>query len=353
MRIAVYTIALNEINHVERWATANKDADYLIVADTGSTDGTVEKLKELGVTVYDIRVKPWRFDDARNVALSLIPEDVDACISCDMDELMAPGWRVEFEKHWAPGTTKLRYNYVHSFDTEGNPLHSFMADKIHSRFGYRWQRPVHETVFPIGDEQIVTAPSVVMWHKQDAGKSRGQYLPLLEQCHKEFPNCSQTCYWLAREYFFAGQMEPAIEHFKKYLAMPEAGWADERSEAMKYLAQCLPHEKLKWLRMSAVESPTRREAWLNLADYYYAEADWPNLYAAAKEGLKMSNPSGSYLDYPHAWGGHLWDLAGLSAWNLGLREESFAYFAKAYEIEPENGRITNNFNFVKQALNKE
>lgn len=353
MKIAVYTIALNEIKFAERWATANKDADYLIVADTGSTDGTVEKLRELGVIVYSIKIKPWRFDDARNIALSLVPEDADVCISCDMDELMAPGWRVELEKHWVPGTTKLRYNYIHSFDADGNPLHGFMADKLHSRFGYRWQRPVHETIFATADEQIVTAPSVVMWHKQDPEKSRSQYLPLLEMCHKEFPNCSQTCYWLAREYYFNGLIEPAIDHFKKYLAMPEAGWADERSEAMKYLANCLPHEKLKWLRMSAVESPTRREAWMNLGDYYYAETDWPNLYAAAKEGLKQLHPSGSYLDYPHAWGGHLWDLAGLAAWNLGLKEESFDYFSKAHEIEPMNGRFASNLDFVKNALNKE
>lgn len=353
MKIAIYTIALNEIKHAERWAEANKDADYLIVADTGSTDGTIEKLRELGVTVFEVRVKPWRFDDARNVALSLVPEDADACISCDMDELMAPGWRVELEKHWVPGTTKLRYTYVHNFDENDQPIHSFMADKLHSRFGYRWQRPVHETVFPTGDEQIVTAPSVVMWQKQDTSKSRSQYLPLLEQCHKEFPNCSQTCYWLAREYFFNGMHDEAVIHFKKYLAMPEAGWADERSEAMKYLSQCLPHEKLKWLRMSATESPTRREAWLNLAEHYYGIADWTNLYASAKEGLKLVNPSGSYLDYPHAWGGILWDLAGLGAWNLGLHEESYELFKKGHETEPESGRFKSNFEFVKNHLNKE
>ena len=353
MRIAVYTIALNEIKFAERWATANKDADYLIVADTGSTDGTVERLKELGVTVFDIRVRPWRFDDARNIALSLVPEDADICVSCDMDELMAPGWRTELEKHWVPGTTKLRYSYVHSFDANDQPLHSFMADKLHSRFGYRWQRPVHETIFPTGQEQIVTAPSVIMWHKQDTEKSRGQYLPLLEMCHEEFPHCSQTCYWLAREYYFAGDGERAIEYFKKYLAMPEAGWSDERSEACKYLSLLLPHEKTKWLRMSVVESPTRREAWLNLADYYYGEADWINLYAASKEGLKLPNPSGSYLDYPHAWGGHLWDLAGLGAWNLGLKEESYNLFKKAHELEPNNQRITTNYTFVKNSLNKE
>jgi hypothetical protein len=40
LKIAVYTIALNESAHVERWANSAADADYRIVADTGSTDDT-------------------------------------------------------------------------------------------------------------------------------------------------------------------------------------------------------------------------------------------------------------------------------------------------------------------------
>lgn len=350
MKLAVYTISLNERHFVERWCDSVKEADYLVVADTGSTDGTVEALRERGVQVSVIKIKPWRFDDARNMALALVPEDVDVCISMDMDEMMAPGWREELEKHWLPGTTRLRYHYVHNFDANDQPLSQFLADKLHSRFGYRWKRAVHETIFPIGDEKTVVAPSVVMWHKQDPSKSRGQYLPLLETSYKEMPRDSQLCYWLAREYAWYNQPENAAEHFQKYLAMPESGWADERSEAMKWLAKCLPHEELKWLRLSSVESPTRREVWLNLAEYYYNNADWPNLYAAAKEGLKCVHKSNSYLDYSHAWGGRMYDLCGLGAWNLGLKDESLRMFEEAARLEPEDGRIKSNYEFVKSVL---
>src|SRR5580704_2285744 len=62
--VAVYTIALNEAAHAERWANSTVDADYRIVADTGSTDDTVERLTGAGVIVHSIAVRPWRFDVA-------------------------------------------------------------------------------------------------------------------------------------------------------------------------------------------------------------------------------------------------------------------------------------------------
>ena len=52
--IAVYTIAVNEAAHAERWAESAAEADYRIVADTGSTDDTVERLIRAGVTVHRI-----------------------------------------------------------------------------------------------------------------------------------------------------------------------------------------------------------------------------------------------------------------------------------------------------------
>ena len=42
MKIAVYTVALNEEQFVKRWYESAQDADYLLIADTGSTDKTKE-----------------------------------------------------------------------------------------------------------------------------------------------------------------------------------------------------------------------------------------------------------------------------------------------------------------------
>lgn len=348
MKTAIYTIALNELQFVDRWINSVKEADYLVVADTGSTDGTIKLLQSHGVNVHSISVKPWRFDDARNAALALIPADADVCISMDMDELMAPGWRAALERSWIPGTTRLRYTYVWSFDQEDRPLHSFMGDKCHSRHNYRWRRPVHETVFATGDETVVTAPEVIMWHKQDHSKSRGQYLPLLEQSHRENPTCHQTLFWLAREYAHTSNQEQAVAHFKKYLEF-EGSWHEERSESQRWLSKLLPHEKLFWLRSAIAAAPDKREAWIDMAEHYYQNQDWLQCLANATSAINISHKSNSYLETAEAWGSKPYDLAGIAAWNLGLKKKSVELITRAAELNPTDQRIRNNLELVKSS----
>lgn len=48
------------------------EADGIYVLDTGSEDGTAEKLRSLGAIVEKAEIKPFRFDKARNRSLELV-----------------------------------------------------------------------------------------------------------------------------------------------------------------------------------------------------------------------------------------------------------------------------------------
>src|ERR1700758_845125 len=98
MRVAVYSIAKNESKFVERWIASAKGADAIVVADTGSTDDTIRKLIIHGAAVHKITLDPWRFDHARNVALALVPGNIDICISLDLDEVLQQGWREAIDR---------------------------------------------------------------------------------------------------------------------------------------------------------------------------------------------------------------------------------------------------------------
>ena len=76
MKIAVYTIAKNEAKFVKPWYESAKEADYLLIADTGSTDDTVAVAQSLGIVCHTITVDPWRFDDARNASLAALPKEI-------------------------------------------------------------------------------------------------------------------------------------------------------------------------------------------------------------------------------------------------------------------------------------
>jgi len=324
MKIAVYTIALNEQAHVERWANSAREADYRIVADTGSSDDTVERLTAAGISVYRIAIRPWRFDDARNAALALVPSDADLCISLDMDEFLVPGWRDVVEDAAKRGATRLTYNYAFSYHQDGTPAIVYRRAKIHGRWGYRWKRLMHEEVRCVGPEEThIVVDALLIGQIQDIKKDRKTYLPLLEQAHAEDPTDSQICFWLARDLKFAGRNTESADKFIAYLALPASTWPDERAEAMRLLAQLQPEAARGWLHKAITEAPRRREVWLDMAELHYAHKDWASLFWACINGIEKTSRTGSYLDNPQSWGPRLFDPvrlpAGISAWSTGRR----------------------------------
>jgi hypothetical protein len=348
LKIAVYTIALNESAHVERWANSAVDADYRIVADTGSTDDTAGRLTRAGVAVHHIAVRPWRFDDARNAALALIPADVDVCATMDMDRVLEPGWREKLEAAWTPETTALfcRVVYRSSVD-DPTPLMRWPAKNFHSRWGYRFRRPVHEELSFSGEKEVTpSCDAIVMSEIQDRSRTtRGQYLPLMELAHREDSDDAQICFWLGREYMWAKRHEQGIELLQRYLALPSSTWREERSEAMRYLVRMRPDQKMAWLDRARSEAPHRREIWLDLAEEFHGQADWLNLFWACTNGIEKTHRTGSYLDDPSCWGFRLFDLGAIAASHLNAMDLAVQWGQKALELDPNNQRLKNNLDF--------
>ena len=346
MKIAVYTIALNEESFVERWAASCVDADYRIVIDTGSDDETLETAQDNGCITHSVKVSPWRFDDARNAALALVP-DVDLCIALDADEVLVEGWRTHLES-LDSSVTRPRYKYTWSWNPDGSPGLQYSGDKIHARYGYRWKHPVHEVLVPTIAE-VQKFCGLEIHHFPDHTKSRGQYLPLLEQACREDQQDDRNAHYLAREYFFNGRLSEAAAEFKRHLGLPSALWAAERARSMRYLAQCEPHSAEQWLLRAVAEDPARRETWADLANHYYRHDDWPNCLAAAVRGLSIKERSFDYMSEAFAWGSLLPDLAAISCFNLGMFEQAVKYNAEALLVEPDNDRLVSNMDWYRNA----
>jgi glycosyltransferase involved in cell wall biosynthesis len=348
MKIAVYTIALNEEQFVERWHQSAADADYLLIADTGSTDRTAALAEELGISVINISVKPWRFDDARNASLAALPIDTDICIQLDMDEILLPGWREEVEKAFALGATRIRYNYTWNWkdDAQTIPATTFGGDKIHARRGYRWKHPVHEVIVPYGDTQEKQVwTQLNLHHHPDNTKSRSQYLPLLKQSTLEDPYDDRNAYYYARELFFYRQYDEAAKEFKRHLELPTATWAPERAASMRYLAKIDLDNREDWLMKAYMQAPGRREPLVELAQHFYQLESWASCLHFARKALEIEEKPLDFLCEDFAWGYSPWDLAAISSYWLGERDEAVVYGIAALELDPENTRLQENMKF--------
>lgn len=352
MKIAVYAISKNEEQFVQRFCESAKDADLILIADTGSTDKTVELAEEHGAAVYNISIRPWRFDKARDAALALIPGDYDVCISLDLDEVLEPGWREEIERVWTEETTRLRYKFDWGCGI------SFFYEKIHHRIGYHWHHPCHE--YPVPDprtnEVWAHTDMLLVSHHPDPTKSRGQYLDLLKVAVTEDPRCPRNAFYYARELTFYSRWQEAIEALNKYLAMPEATWPNERCYAMRLLGQAYDEigngwEALKWFRRAVAEAPDTREPWVELSMACYRREMWTESYSAAMSALAIKDKALVYTADPSVWTEKPYDLASIAAWRLGNKEEARQLCLKALEFAPSDSRLLKNLELMTEAEN--
>lgn len=345
MKIAVYTIAKNEEQFVERWFESAKDADYLCILDTGSQDQTVPIALGLGIAVAVQEFVPWRFDHARNASLAMVPADADLCIALDMDEVLVDGWRDELQKAHEDGVTRPRYKYTWSW-VNGKPGLQYGGDKIHARHGYYWKHPVHEVIMPSGDE-VQGWYDLEIHHHPDTSKSRGHYLPLLELAVQEDPEDDRNSHYLAREYLFAGRDKEAVAEFQRHLSLEKAVWPPERARSCRYLHQ-LTGDPL-WLHQALDIDPSSREALLELAQWFHDDQRWDLCLEMASRALKIKERPLVYLTEPWAWGSRAHDLAAVSAFKLGLYHEAAYHGMEALKIDPYDGRLRDNIKFYRRA----
>jgi len=291
MKIAVYTIALNEEKHVERWYNSVKDADYILIADTGSTDRTVEIAKSLGINVFNISIKPWRFDTARNVALALLPDDIDMCVSLDMDEVIDEGWREALE-----ATTGNQITYVFRNKKD------FINDRIHARHGFMWKYLMHECLVTDRTEMIDEfCAGIEVTHIPDTEKSRTQYLELLKDALAENPDIGKYYRYLTQTYMSEKRFEEAEEYFLKVLDIPDFS-KEDTAHVYKTLSEIIPEKTGEYLLLCLQAAPDRREPYYYIAKWYAENERWEDCFVWCKAALEVDKVVVDVFKDNDAWG---------------------------------------------------
>ena len=314
LKIAIYTIAKNETSNVVSWHNSNRDADYHLVCDTGSTDNTVDALRAAGITVVPITVDPWRFDVARGCALNLLPADIDICIWQDLDEQLLPDWRENLVRHWTPETTTA----FHRYKNNDNPWQ--WHSKIHARHGCTWTGIVHETLSWHIPQHTIWLHDVWLREFQDVTKDRSKYLQMLVQKVAEGDRDWKTYYFLANEYQstdFNKSVQYREQSFDLCMDGPIAKSYIARTLAVQYGTWGQDALAERWFQTS-ISISNERESWYHRAMFYKRREQWDFCLLAVIRCTEVTAQRDGYTFDPDAWSPKLYECGIEAATATGM-----------------------------------
>lgn len=300
MILSIYAICKNEQLKIKEFLDYHlkelRTTDYFVLLDTGSTDDTFKIISEYSKKFKNIIVKqeiinPWRFDTARNNCLSLVPANVDICVSLDIDEKLSENWREEIENNFDPLLNKLHFPYVYSWDPniKDMPKSAAYEEKVHSRNEYKWIHLVHESLQYIGTNKerrkIVEKP--ILYHYPDENKKRN-YLELCKKSAEEEPNDPWVSNYYAQELRLSGKIEDSINESKRLLTITNNYYSNDNYEknevsVIKNLRSSICSEisdmyiseqnnilAFNYIMKAIGEYPNNRDVWIKLAEHLIA-----------------------------------------------------------------------------------
>lgn len=358
-KICIYAICKNEIKFVDKWLDSMSEADYIVVLDTGSTDGTYEKLKA-DPRVSKVKRKkiiPWRFDVARNESMKLVPDDANILMCTDFDEVLNAGWATVLRNGWRENTTRGFYMYAWSHDAVGNPGDVFVYDKIHTR-DYKWVFPVHE-VLAKKDEDfqevgINFGDSIYLHHYQDLTKSRSSYYDLLKISVEENPDDSHARMLYARECFIRHNYDDAIKEYLATLEMPDVNAPNKKLVLLECLGRCADiyaiqqnYDEAIWYCQEFIkEDPTYREPYFIMAELYNNMHMYTLAEACIGAALKYSTRKYTWVERKDSWLGLSNNLLSVSQIGLRQYDQAIQNCSEALKHDPNSPELLKRMNML-------
>ena len=328
------------------------EADYIVVLDTGSTDGTYEKLKaDPRVTRVERKIfNPWRFDVPRNESMKLAPEDTDIFVCTDLDETFNPGWADAVRWHWTEGITNINYLYAWNHIETGAPNVVMVYMKIHSR-GYHWKYPVHEMLVPddgfVEHKVEVLDGSIYLHHWQDLSKPRKYYMDLLKLGVEEFPEDAYMRTFLGREYLIQGNIEEGLKHYNVAVTLPDLYNPDRpliMLDAFMYMVGAYEtigdyDNALKYCKEFIKRYPDFRDPYFFMGEIYNLLGLFTLAEACVLTGFKYGVNHYSFVEKYGAWLGWGYELLGYIYYNMNDKKESLKNFETALKYKPSSEEL--------------
>jgi len=226
-RVSVVMIVKNEEAVLGRCLESVKEADEIIICDTGSTDGTLEIARQYTDKVFTDYVWTDHFANARNHAKSKATGDW--ILSIDADEILTCPFRTVRE------ATTLGFMAVNvKMTAEHGPASTFWFPRLFLRSpNVWWEGAVHNHLSVMGED--VGAVTITFGYSPAHAQDRLRSLRILEKEVAEHPDCVRERFYLGREYFYRGMHDKALPMLGRYVQ--QSRFLAEKAEAFLTMAR--------------------------------------------------------------------------------------------------------------------
>lgn len=225
-KLSVVMIVKNEEAMLAECLESVRDADEIIIVDTGSTDSTKEIAARFTDKIYDFK---WcdDFSKARNYAV--LRASGQWLLSIDADEKLEDGG-IEKIRGAISATTKPAIAL--RMATASN---SYFVPRLFRNIpSVRWEGRIHEMI----NTRDYNRHNISITYRSSPAHALDpqRNMRILEKAHQDEPNNTRVMFYLAREYAYYKDWVKAEEMFEKYLSL--ATWLPEKADAHFMLALC-------------------------------------------------------------------------------------------------------------------
>lgn len=314
--------------------------DEIIIADTGSTDGTVEIARRYTERVYHF---PWQddFSAARNFAFSKATKEF--CMWMDADDVLEQADHdalKSFKLMLSTDIDMVMMRYHVAFNERGIPAFSYYRERIVRNDGrFRFRGRVHEAIVPDGN---VVYSEIAVTHRKLRENRPGRNLHIYEvQKEAGEPFSPRDQFYYGRELYYNARYEESAEVLERFLEEHQ-GWVENNIEACRTLAMCRTalgkrEQAARELFRSFEYDEPRAEICCDIGEYFLETERYKQAAFWYEQALmrKREDTSGAFV-LPDCYGYLPCIQLCVCYDRLGDKEKARSYNERAEQLKPES-----------------
>lgn len=288
--IGLCMIVKNEVAVIERClASVRPWLDFWLIVDTGSTDGTQEKIREVMSDIPgELHERPWRnFAANRTEAVQLLGRRADYLFVIDADEIL----------HLPEGFSLPTLEAgAYSLELKHGNLRYQRTCLVATALEWRYESVLHEYLKTDHSykRQQISGPYVEYTTEGARSRNPNKYrddAAVLIEALKDEPDNPRYLYYLAQSWRDAGELQLALDAYDKRAKMP--GWEVESWHA-EYRAAILAEttkqddEKIIKRYLDVYNRrPTRVEPLIRLAAFFRLSKQYTNALMIMSQAMQI------------------------------------------------------------------